>query len=69
MDRAGIGRRLEDVLEDIAEIHELIAEVQPQSLASAAILLRRALAAIGDPGKAEARLVGAALEIVEATTA
>ena len=54
----GIGRRLEEVLDDIAEIHDLIADVRPRTLAGAAILLRRALAAIGGPRKVEARLVG-----------
>ncbi len=49
VDRAAIGRRLEDVLENIAEIHELIADVQPRTLAGAAVLLRRALAAIKVP--------------------
>lgn len=61
IERAGIGRRLEDVLDNIAEIHELIADTRPRTLAGAAVLLRRALAAIGDPRKVESRLVGAAL--------
>ena len=68
VDRARIGRRLEDVLDDIAEIHELIADARPRTLAGAAVLLRRALAAIGDPGRVEARLVGAALRAVDAGT-
>ncbi len=46
IDRARIGRRLEEVLDDIAEIHELIADARPRTLAGAAVLLRGALAAI-----------------------
>ena len=59
IERARIGRRLEDVLDDIAEIHELMADARPRTLARVAVLLRRALAAIGDPGRVEARLVAA----------
>ncbi len=55
------------MLEDIAEIHERIADARPRTLAGAAVLLRRALAAIGDTGKVEPRLVGAALGTVEAS--
>ena len=46
VDRARISRRLDDVLDDIAEIHELIADARPWTLAGAAVLLRRTLAAI-----------------------
>ncbi len=67
LERARIGRRLEEVLDDIAEIHELIADARPRTLAGAAVVHRRALAAIGDPGRLEARLVGAALGTVEAS--
>ena len=35
VDHAGIGRRLEDVLDDIADIHELIADARPRTLAGA----------------------------------
>ncbi len=66
VDRAGFGRLLEEVLDDIAEIHEFIDDARPQTLAGAAVLLRRVLAAIGDPGKGEPRLVGTALGTIEA---
>ena len=66
MERARIGRRLEDVLDDIAEVQELIADARPRTLAGAAVMLRRALAAIGDPGKVEVRLVVVALGVMGA---
>ena len=50
----------------IPEIHQEIAEARPQTLAGAAVVLRRALAAIGDPGKVEARLVERVLGVVAA---
>lgn len=74
VERAGIGRRLEDVLEDIADIHELIADARPRTLAGAAVLLSRALAAIEahdcrspwrQPERVEGRLVEPALGVIE----
>ncbi len=55
LERARTGRRLEGVLEDIGEVHDDIAAARPRTLAGAAVMLRRALAAIGDPGRVEAR--------------
>ncbi len=40
-----------------------MAAVEPELNTAAAVLLRRALAVIGEPGRLEARLVGAALGV------
>ena len=50
----------------IAELYDLNDNARPRTLTGAAVLLRRALAAIGDPGRLEGRLVGAALGVVAA---
>ena len=66
--------RLEDVLGDIADIHELIADARPRTLAGAAVLLSRALVAIEahdcrspwrQPERVEGRLVEPALGVIE----
>ena len=59
-------RRSGRALSRIGELQALIAAVRPRTLTGTAVVLRRALAAIGDPGKVEARLVGAALGVVAA---
>ena len=74
VDRARTGRRYENALNRIAELHGLIVRAQPKTLAGAAVQLRRALATIdahdckspwGEPERVEARLVEAALGVVE----
>ena len=46
VERARTGRRLDEVLTRIAELHGLIARAQPRTLAGTAVQLRRALAVI-----------------------
>ena len=74
VERARTGRRLDEVLTRTAELHGLIARTRPRTPASAAVQLRRALAAIeahdckspfANPERIEARLVEAALGVVE----
>ena len=74
MKQMPIERRLEDLLRRIAELQNLIAEAQPKTLVGAAVLLRRALAAIEahdchvplrEPERVEERLVAAALRVME----
>ena len=64
------------MLDDIADIHELIADARPRTLAGAAVLLSRALAAIEahdcrspwrEPERVEGRLVEPALGVIEAS--
>ena len=66
MTRPGRRRKVRAVAYHLEEALDDISEAQPRTLAGAAVLLRRVLAAIGDPGKVEARLVGAALGVVAA---
>ncbi len=65
MERWKIGRRHEACLERIAELHELIADAEAQTLAGAAVQLRRLDAMLDDEDQAAIGLLESALEVVE----
>lgn len=65
--RARIGRRIEDALSRIAELYGVITSTQPETLQGAAVQLRRALAMIEDTNVSARRLIDSALNVVEAS--
>ena len=65
--RARIGRRIEDVLERVSELYGVITTAQPETLQGAAVQLRRALAMLDDADVTAQRLIDSALNVVEAS--
>ena len=70
VERARIGRRIDDALSRVAELYGIITNAQPATLQGAAVQFRRALAMLEDKDIAVAqRLIDSALNVVEASAA
>ncbi len=70
VERARIGRRIDDALARVSEIYGVITSAQPVTLQGAAVQFRRALAMLEDKDIAVAqRLIDSALNVVEASAA
>ncbi len=68
IERAKIGRRIDDALMRVGELHTMITQSEPETLQGAAVQRRRAMAMLEDEKNQRAQaLVASALGVVEAS--